>query len=342
MASRSLVAIEAGKDLTEMISGVLEQIRFAELVEELGGEMVVVKPNFADVNRIAPLEYCATKQDRRPLGSEAGVGLPRRGDQTSTEVVDEVVGCVRQTKGVQQVVIAEASATPTWRAFFMYGVFEVARKHHARLVDLNNDDVERVPVPNARVLEWIYSPKTIRKANIVVSVPVLKVWTACGISANIKNIAGGTVPSYYCPTLCRLTEWRTNPRFNPDMVRGQSRTLAEGMVDIASVNRAHIGITDALTVMHNASPGKPFNFRWEDARVEELGAIIGSRDLVAADSVGASVMGFYPHKIIHLNSASERGLGINDLGVIDVVGVPIERIRMKCVPMTGAEDIAAP
>jgi uncharacterized protein (DUF362 family) len=155
-------------------------------------------------------------------------------------------------------------------------------------------------------------------------------------------MAGGTTPSYYGPTLCNLTEWRTRPRYDPDIVNGQSRTLAEGMVDIVSVNRAHLGIIDAMTVMHNARPGMEFRFKWEDARVEELGAVIGSRDIVAADAVGAQIMGFYPHKILHLVAAKERGLGTIERGEVDVSGVPIESIRMKCAPMTGAEAIAEP
>lgn len=342
MASRSLVTVAAGEAVEEMVSRAFETVDFDELVEDLGGDLVVVKPNFADVNRIAPLEYGTGFQGNKLPGSEAGVGLPRRGDQTSTEIVDAVTMNIRNTKGVKQIVIAEASATPTWKAFFMYGIFEIARKYHVRLVDLNNDEVEVVPVPEGRVLKSLNSPRTIRKANIIVSVPVLKVWNACGVSVNIKNMAGGTTPSYYGPTICNLTGWRTDPRYDPDMVMGQSRTLAEGIVDIASVNRAHVGIVDAITVMHNASPGKEFMFKWEDVKVEEIGAVIGSRDLVAADAVGTQIMGFYPHKILHLNAAHERGLGTNDPEEIEVEGVPVGRIRIKCSPMTGAEEIATP
>jgi len=340
MTSRSLVSIAAGEAVDEMVARTFQSLEFEELVEDLGGDLVVVKPNFADVSRIAPLEYGTGLHGNKLPESEAGVGLPRRGDQTSTEVVDAVTASVKSTKGVKQVVIAEASATPTWKAFFMYGVFEVARKHHARLVDLNNDEVDVVPVPGGRVLKTLNSPRTIRKANIVISVPVLKVWNACGVSINIKNMAGGTTPSYYGPTICSLTGWRDNPRYSPDIVMGQSRTLAEAMVDIVSVNKAHLGIVDAITVMHNAHPGKEFGFKWRDVKIEELGAVIGSRDLVAADVIGAQVMGFYPHKILHLNAAHERGLGTNDPNGIDIVGTPTERIRLKCSPMTGAEEIA--
>jgi hypothetical protein len=53
-------------------------------------------------------------------------------------------------------------------------------------------------------------------------------------------------------------------------------------------------------------------------------------------------MGFYPHKILHLVAAKERGLGTIERGEMDVSGVPIESIRMKCAPMTGAEAIAEP
>lgn len=169
--------------------------------------------------------------------------------------------------------------------------------------------------------------------------PVLKIWSATGISVNIKNMAGGTLPSYYSPHICTLLEWSTKPRFNPDVQYGQSKTLAAGMVDVASVNRAHVSIVDALTVMHSAEHGREFSFKYENVKVKELGVIISGIDIVAADAVCAEIMGFDAKKIVHLNMAMDRGLGINDMDEIEVKGASIESVKMRCNPIAGMEEI---
>lgn len=337
--AKSVVSVIKDQTLTEMVAKSLDTIAFDKILEIRGGGSVVIKPNFADVSRIAPLDFSHKLEYIKALGGEAGIGLPRRGDQTSTEVVEAVVNNLKDRAGVKEIVIAEASATPTWKAYFMYGIYELAIKHHVRLVDLNNDEAEEVQIPNGQVLKKVYSPRTIREANIVVSVPVLKVWRATGISVNIKNMAGGTVPSYYSPHICTLLEWSTKPRFNPDIQYGQSKTLAAGMVDIASVNRAHVSIVDALTVMHSAERGREFSFKYEDVKVEELGAIISGIDMVATDAVCAEMMGFDAKRIVHLNIARDRGLGTNDMNEIEVRGASIESVKMKCNPIAGMEEI---
>jgi len=332
----SIVSVTKDNPLAEMVARSLEAVKFSKILEKRGGESVIVKPNFADVGRIAPLDY---KPDIAGGKGQRAVGLPRRGDQTSTEILEAIVKTLRDYSGVREIVIAEASATPTWKAYFMYGIYDLAQKHHVRLVDLNNDEAEAVSPPGAQVLKTVFTPRTIAKANIVISVPVLKIWRACGVSISLKNMAGGTVPRYYAPQICRFIQWSDRPIFNPDTEYGQSKTLAAGIVDIASMNRAHISIVDALTVMHNAHPGKEFSFRYEDVKVEDFGGIISGSDMVATDAVGAELMGFDAKRILHLNVAKERGLGTNDMSEIELTGINLDSVKMKCTPMAGMEEI---
>lgn len=336
---KSLVSVTKDNPLREMVARSLEAVEFSKMLETRGGQSVIVKPNFADISRIAPLDYKPDLEGEKGHLGQRTVGLPRRGDQTSTEVVEAIVQALGDYSGVREIVIAEASATPTWKAYFMYGIYDLAQKYHVRLVDLNNDEAEAISPLGAKVLKTVFIPRTIGRASIVISVPVLKIWRACGVSISLKNMAGGTVPRYYAPQICRFTQWSDRPLFNPDIEYGQSKTLAAGIVDIASVNRAHISIVDAMTVMHNAHPGKEFSFRYEDVEVEDFGGIISGRDMVATDAVGAELMGFDAKKILHLNVARERGLGTNDMNEIEVTGISLDSVRMECTPMAGMEEI---
>ena len=68
---------------------------------------------------------------------------------------------------------------------------------------------------------------------------------------------------------------------------------------------------------------------WE---VYPLNAVIGGFDPVATDAVGCAVMCLDNKKVLHLNMAQERGLGINDLEKIVVTGEPIEKVKHPANP----------
>jgi uncharacterized protein (DUF362 family) len=57
------------------------------------------------------------------------------------------------------------------------------------------------------------------------------------------------------------------------------------------------------------------------------GVIIASRDLVAADAVGAAVMGFSEGEVGHISLAEQYGFGIGTLERIEVRGASIESVK---------------
>ena len=319
----STVSIVKGDEPYEMISKIFDYLRIEGIVGR--GDRVVVKPNMVGERN-----------------------LPRKGDQTSTEAVEDVVRALRERTNPDELIIAEGSGTrpdaTTFTWFAKYGVIKIARKYHARLVDLNYDRVERVDIPDGYILKSMWAPKTILDAEVVISLPVLKIWNASAVSLNVKNVGAGCIPSFcYDGKLCALVA-RLKARglgFEPDTLYGQSKTLSAVMVDVYSVKRPNIGIIDSLTVMHNTTLGAPTLFRHESVQVEELGTFIAGTDAVATDAVGCAVMGFDPQKIIHLNMAAEKRLGTNDLKNIRVQGKSIEELRKKCIPPGGMEAILA-
>ena len=68
---------------------------------------------------------------------------------------------------------------------------------------------------------------------------------------------------------------------------------------------------------------------WE---VYQLNAVIGGFDPVATDAVGCAVMCLDNEKILHLNMAQEKGLGINDIEKILVTGKSIEKVKHPAYP----------
>jgi uncharacterized protein (DUF362 family) len=87
--------------------------------------------------------------------------------------------------------------------------------------------------------------------------------------------------------------------------------------DINLVLRPHLTVIDGFVAMEGRGPvhGRPV----------KMDTIITSTDPVAADSIGAKVMGFYPQEIDHIKWAHQSGLG--EMEEIEVVGDGVEAVR---------------
>ena len=60
--------------------------------------------------------------------------------------------------------------------------------------------------------------------------------------------------------------------------------------------------------------------------------------MVAVDAIGCLAMGFDPAKVLHLNMAAEKGLGISNSEKITTIG-EVEEIRHPCKPREGMDGI---
>jgi uncharacterized protein (DUF362 family) len=100
--------------------------------------------------------------------------------------------------------------------------------------------------------------------------------------------------------------------------------INRNLVALARRTRPHLSVVDGWTGMHREGPrhGTPI----------ALGVVVAGTDAVAVDAVAAAVMGFDPLQVGYLHYAQQAGLGIADLGRINVLGDPIARVRRRFVP----------
>ena len=102
-----------------------------------------------------------------------------------------------------------------------------------------------------------------------------------------------------------------------DRIRDHNWKLHRKLADIMSVVRPDFTLIEGLYAVnhgHYAPEGL------QDRCVEKLGVLIGSDDTVAADAVGAHVMGVDPREVEHLLLAAEDGWGEIDLERIETIG----------------------
>lgn len=209
--------------------------------------------------------------------------------------------------GASEVVVGEG---PGHRRDIEYllegtGLGDVLTDMRLRFVDLNHDDVRRVPLKSRFTgLEALWLPVELLRSDYVVSMPKLKTHHLVGMTASMKNLFG-TVPG-------AVYGWPKNFL--------HFHGIDQSIVDLVSTIRPNLTIVDAILAMEGDGPimGRP----------RPLGFIGMGTDLVSVDATCARVIGLDPVKIPYLAVAAEF-LGNVDPGRIEQRGENPNRYRTQ-------------
>ncbi|MEM2904465.1 MAG: DUF362 domain-containing protein [Candidatus Bathyarchaeia archaeon] len=306
-SGKSEVVVKRGGTPYEMVVQVFSELDVDRVIE--AGDTVLVKPNFSML-----------------------WSLPWKGSLTSPEFLEATVKAVKERTKAREIIIAEGGGgTQTWQSFFQFKVPEMAQKYGTGLVDLNWDVMHKVDVPEPYEMREMWVAETAHdRADVIISVPVLKGWGGTGVTLSLKNMMGVLPGRYYGWAKGKIPHGKNDPA---DRQYGQSKTLSGAVTDICFVNRPNIALIDALTVMYPRELPKPGAKMFKTVpQVDELNMVIGGFDPVATDTVATAVMGLNPARILHFQMAASRGLGVNDLKRITVLGEPIERVKHPVNP----------
>lgn len=204
---------------------------------------------------------------------------------TPPETVEALIEYFRKSN---ELVVAEGSGFgDTNKIFEDFGFRSLAERLGARLVDLNRDEFEIVEMRDAYALKKFEFPKTL-KDSYLISAAVLKRHSMAGVTLSLKNALGATVGS-------------DKGRFHP--------RLDECIVDLNLYLRPKLAVIDGRLGLNSELGG----------RVKEYGVMIFSEDPVAADAIGAKILGLDPLRVRHLKLAQDAGLGFCDLRKIELV-----------------------
>lgn len=154
--------------------------------------------------------------------------------------------------------------------------------------------------PHARVCPRVPVPAVLRNYEVLLDVPKLKLHMHVGVSLGIKNLFG-LVPEHF-----RMTHHRED--------------LQRFLVDYLYLVKPDYTLIDGLWALEGQAPicGTP---------VKDFNTLIGSSDVVAADAVGAYLMGHEPQEISMIRLAAAEGLGTADLDRMILEGAPPESVR---------------
>ncbi len=157
---------------------------------------------------------------------------------------------------------------------------------------------KEVKVPQGVKLKSMQVITEVLDADVLISVPVGKSHAASGVSLSMKGMMGlihdrGAFHSRY--------------------------DLHTAIVDMVSVLKPHLVVVDGTRILSTGGPGGP-------GRVISLNLVIASPDMVAADAQMVALGTWYgrsfePRQVKHISQAAERGLGVMDLGKLNVKNI---------------------
>lgn len=142
--------------------------------------------------------------------------------------------------------------------------------------------------------------------DLVISLPKLKTHVLTMMTGGIKNNFGAV------PGVRKAEYHKRFPKVDD---------FSALLVDIFSLVTPTVYLMDAILAMEGDGPssGEP----------KKMGLILASTDAVSLDAVGADIMGFRPGQIPTTKIAGERGLGIDDLSRVEIIGERLSEARVK-------------
>lgn len=279
------VVITHNEDITKAIEEALGHIDLGPLVQ---GKLVAVKPN----------ETTASAEDK------TGVTQP--------DTLRAVLRLVRRYQPRELIVSGGSGAGETDEIMRIAGLMDVVEEEGAQFFDHNRPPFEEVKLEyspekdvkgpqqsvmvNPRVLEY----------ETLIAVNQLKVHSTATVTMALKNIA----MSY------PAADYYGHPRGEEE----HKHSFFEDMHSFITAMYRRFPIQLAITVGHPAMIGRgPLG-----GYTFETGLVIASTDAVAADVVGARLLGFNPDAVHYLWEAGKLGLGETDTECMEFPGLGLK------------------
>lgn len=291
----SVVSVVRTEGNTEscIADAVRESIRLIGGMEDIihPGDLVLIKPNLVAVpkNRLS-------------------------GAVTRWEVCKAIADMVREIGA--EAVIAESSAAGVITEEVITAVgYDRLRDQGYQVISLDDSPKAVLEVPQGKVFPNMALFELVKKADVIISVPVMKTHDQTEVTLSLKNMKG---------TLQDIQKKEFH-----------KQGLLEAVVDLNERLRPALTVIDGTVGQEGLGPifGTPV----------EMGLVIASKDLVAADAVTGKIMGYDPEEVMITKHAAARGLGEMDLSRIQVKGLRISDVerRFKRACETSIEGLPA-
>lgn len=274
----TVIITQDREDIGRAIDDALQHVPLERLVR---GKLVAVKPS----------ETWATESDTTAV--------------TQGDTLRAVLRAVRRAEPRQLVVTGGAGAAETEDVFRHAGMLDAVREEGAEFFDHNRPPFVEVPLEYAPERD-VEGPQTSVMVNArvldyetLIAVNQLKLHRTATVTLALKNIAMSFPAADYYG--------------HPRSTEEHQHTFFDDMHSFIAAMAKRFPIDLAITVGHPAmiatgpTGGIPV----------ETGLVIASTDAIAADCVGARLLGFTPQAVRHLWEAGRLGLGETNISKLE-------------------------
>ena len=277
--SRVSIVRASGPPRDDEVRGLVE--RAIDLVGGIGsvvreGDVVALKPNVV-------------------TGDLAGPGVT-----TDNRIIEALIQLCYGA-GARKVMVVEGSGyfTPTSKALELSGVKALAEDNGAEVVDVDEDELVDVEVPDPLLVERVLVSRAFMEADVRINLPVMKTHDQLVVTLGVKNLKG-VMPK-------------------PEKRRFHRIGVVKGILDLSKAVPVDLTVLDALTAMEGLGPSF--------GDLVEMNTIMASRDVYSLDVAAVQAMGFRPGELDYLAEARDHGLV--DFDAVEVVGEPISAVARE-------------
>ena len=235
------------------------------------------------------------------------VQFPKWGVITTSRVIHDMVLLLKE-RGIDRITIGEGTVVydpkdkeTTAHAFETLGYNNLKKRYGVKVLNVFERPFEKVQLDESLNLKFNVD---YLQSDFVVNIPVLKTHAQAVVSLGIKNLKG--------------------------MIDVNSRKKCHSADPVKDLNYTVSTLMKTLPPSFTILDGIYTNERGPsfDGKIRRSDLLIASADVLAADKVGATVLGHEPSKVPHLVHAANAANRPTDLSDVEVLGEKIENVGM--------------
>ncbi|HAR63276.1 MAG: hypothetical protein DKM50_00740 [Candidatus Margulisiibacteriota bacterium] len=221
---------------------------------------------------------------------------------TQADTVKAVIRYIKHYNPKKITISGGAGAGDTFEIFNYLGINKVIQDEGIAFFDHNKPPFESVNLEYGPQKEIMVNPE-IFHYDTVISLAQHKVHSTAGVSLTMKNIAM-SYPG---------ADYYGHPRTGQTHPHNFFKDLPGFIVGMCQKFPIHLGIIVGHPAMIGIGPVGGTTFESE--------LVIASRDCIAADCVGARLLGF--DEVAYIKEAERMGLGSANINDLEIVGMPV-------------------
>jgi len=233
------------------------------------------------------------------------VTFPKWGVITTSRVIEDMVVLLKE-RGIDDITIGEGSVTRNPKdketqshAYETLGYGVLEKRYGVKCIKVFERPFEKIDLGEGAELNF---NTDILQSDFIVDLPVLKTHAQTTVSLGIKNLKG--MIDISSRKMCHNADPAKNLHF-------WVSKLADRMPPIFTL----------IDGIYTNEQGPSF-----DGRIHRSNILVASADILAADFVGASVLGYKPSEVPHLVLAAQKRGRPLDMSDIEVVGESFEDV----------------